>query len=304
MTAPMATIRRRAIDALKKVTPLRARRKLVRFRLAIRRLTSAFRIPPDFVILGGQRCGTSSLYKNLGQHPEIAPSLRKEVEYFTIDYDQGSGWYRAHFPLKLRRAVAGMRGKKLLTFEATPDYIFDPRAPERIKRDLPDAKLIVLLREPVSRAYSHYHHMSRLGLEDLPFDRAIDAEESRLEGELDEMQRDPYARVLPFRRHSYATRGLYADQLQRWFDLFPRDQILILMFDDLIADPEGTLHRIADFVGAERWAPAEFRNYSYTAKPASNPDIPAETARQLAEYFAEPNRRLNDLLGIDLGWGT
>ncbi len=299
----MATIQRRAIDALKKVTPVGARRKLVRIRLAIRRLTAAFRVTPDFIILGGQRCGTSSLYKNLGQHPEIAPSLRKEVEYFTIDYNRGASWYRAHFPLRLRRTVAGLRGHKLLTFEATPDYIFDPRAPQRVKRDLPEAKLIVLLREPVSRAYSHFHHMSRLGLEKLPFADAVEAEEGRLDGELEEMQRDPYARVLPFRRHSYAARGLYAEQLERWFGVFPREQILILMFDDLIADPVATLHRIADFVGVAQWAPAEFRNYSYTARPANNPDIPEKTARLLEDYFAEPNRQLDELIGTDLGWG-
>ena len=300
----MAATRRRAIDALKKVTPLRVRRRLVRIRLALRRPTARFRITPDFMILGGQRCGTSSLYKNLGQHPEIAPSLRKEVEYFTIDYNRGDGWYRAHFPLKLRRALATLRGRKLLTFEATPDYLFDPRAPERIRQDLPDAKLIVLLREPVSRAYSHYHHMARLGLEDLPFAEAIAAEETRLAGQLEEMEHNPYARVLPFRRHSYAARGSYAEQLDRWFDLFPRDQFLVLKFEDLIAHPVATLNRIADFIGVEQWAPVEFRNYSYTAKLVINPNIPEQTAQALADQFADPNRQLEALLGTDLGWGT
>ncbi len=296
-------LRQKGIDALKRIAPVRMRRRLVRLRLRLRRVTARFRILPTFVILGGQRCGTSSLYKYLGQHPEIAPSLRKEIEYFTIDYGNGELWYRAHFPLALRRLISRLFGRSLVTFEATPDYLFDPRAPERLQRLLPEARLIVLLREPVSRAFSHYHHMARLGLDDLSFPDAIAAEESRLSGQLEEMKEDPLARVLPFRRYSYRTRGLYAEQLERWFDLFPREQFLILGSDDLFTDPVGTLHRIADFVGVGRWAPAEFRNYSYTAQPVTNPDIPEETAAQLGEFFAGPNAELARLLGTDPGWG-
>ncbi|MDJ0953309.1 MAG: sulfotransferase domain-containing protein, partial [Acidimicrobiia bacterium] len=203
-------LRQKGIDALKRIAPVRMRRRLVRLRLRLRRVTARFRILPTFVILGGQRCGTSSLYKYLGQHPEIAPSLRKEIEYFTIDYGNGELWYRAHFPLALRRLISRLFGRSLVTFEATPDYLFDPRAPERLQRLLPEARLIVLLREPVSRAFSHYHHMARLGLDDLSFPDAIAAEESRLSGQLEEMKEDPLARVLPFRRYSYRTRGLYA----------------------------------------------------------------------------------------------
>ncbi len=299
----LGKVRQKAVDALKAVTPLGARRRLVRIRLGLRRLTAPARALPDSVILGGQRCGTSSLYKYLGRHPEIAPSLRKEIEYFTIDYGRGEGWYRAHFPLRLRQLLARRRGKKLVTFEATPDYLFDPRAPERLAKMLPDARLIVLLREPVARAFSHYHHMARLGHEDLPFPEAVDAEATRLSGQIEAMERDPLDRVLPFRRYSYVSRGLYAEQLERWFAHFPRDQFLILTSDELFARTAETLHRIADFVGVARWAPAEFRNYSYTTKQATNPNIPQPTGDELAEYFAAPNQRLEELLGTDLDWG-
>ena len=296
-------LRQRAVDALKAITPIGARKRLGRIRLGLRGLTSRYRMLPDFVILGGQRCGTSSLYKYLGRHPEIAPSLRKEVEYFTIDYGRGEGWYRAHFPLRIRRAFSRLRGKSLLTFEATPDYLFDPRAPGRLKELLPDAKLIVLLREPVDRAFSHYHHMARLGLEDMSFPDAIAAEDARLSGQLEEMARDPHSRVIPFRRFSYASRGFYAEQLERWFEHFPVEQFLILDSADFFSDPKTSLHRILEFVGAPPWSPSEFRNYSYTSKKASNPDIPQPTGTELGSRFAEPNRDLEALLGIDLDWG-
>lgn len=295
--------RRRAADAVKAITPVGARRRLVRIRLNMRLLTARFRSLPDFVILGGQRCGTSSLYKYLGRHPEIAPSLRKEIEYFTVDYGKGENWYRAHFPLRMRRMLHRAMGRRLFTFEATPDYLFDPRAPERLRKLLPGARLVVLLREPVERAFSHYHHMARLGLEDLGFAEAIAAEDDRLAGQLEQMQNDPLSRVLPFRRHSYFARGLYADQLERWFEQFPREQFLILRSSDFFRDPRAVLEQILEFIGAEPWAPAEFRNYSYTKTPAENPDIPHPVAFQLTGRFAAPNRRLEELVGIDLAWG-
>ena len=296
-------VRQRAVDALKAITPVGARKRLVRIRLRLRGLTSRYRMLPDFVILGGQRCGTSSLYKYLGRHPEIAPSLRKEIEYFTIDFGRGEGWYRAHVPLRMRHTIARLRGRSLLTFEATPDYLFDPRAPERLKALLPNAKLVVLLRDPVDRAYSHYHHMARLGFEDMTFPDAIAAEDERLDGQLTEMERDPLSRVLPFRRFSYASRGLYAEQLERWFAHFPREQFLILDSGDFFSDPKAALHRILEFVGAPTWSPSEFRNYSYTSKKTSNPDIPQPTGGELMARFAQPNRELEELLGIDLDWG-
>jgi hypothetical protein len=294
--------RQRAADALKAITPLGARRRLVRIRLRLRRLTARYRMLPDFVILGGQRCGTSSLYKYLGRHPEIAPSLRKEIEYFTIDYGKGEDWYRAHFPLRARRWLHRALGRSLLSFEATPDYLFDPRAPKRLASLLPDAKLIVVLREPVARAFSHYHHMARLGLEDLTFPEAIAVEPQRLAGQIAEMKRDPLARVVPFRRFSYAARGLYAEQLRRWFEEFPREQFLILDSAELFADPRNALRRILSFVGAAPWAPTEFRNYSYTTTPAKNPDIPEPVATELRHRFTAPNRDLELLLGTDLEW--
>ncbi len=297
--------RQNAADALKAVVPLQARKWLVRRRLAIRRATAGIREVPDFLILGGQRCGTSSLYKYLGRHPEIAPSLRKEIEYFTINYGRGEAWYRAHFPLSLRRQLLAVLGRKVQSFEATPDYLFDPRAPERARALVPNAPLIVLLRDPVERAFSHYHHMVRLGLEELSFAEAIAAEEARLATDLEEMRRDPLHRVLNYRRYSYFSRGLYAEQLNRWFETYPRDQFLVLMAEDLFANPEETLHKILRQVGASPWSPPEFRNYSYVQKSsAGNPEIPGDLRRELRARYQAPNDELAELLGTTLSWGA
>jgi hypothetical protein len=261
------------------------------------------RLLPDFVILGGQRCGTSSLYKYLGRHPEVAPSLRKETEYFTINFDMGESWYRAHFPLEIRRRVAATRDKALLTFEATPDYLFDPRAPERLAELLPNAKLVVMLREPVDRAYSHYRHNVRLGLEDLSFREAIAAEGERVAPDVEAMRRDPSDRVLNFRRYTYMSRGLYSEQLARWFDVFERDRFLIMSAEDFFIHPEGTLHRLERFVGVDVWSPSEFLNYSYVgASTDDDPDLPPGLRAELEQRFVDSNAELERLTGSVLPW--
>jgi hypothetical protein len=116
------------------------------------------------LVVGAQRCGTSSLFKYLGAHPECGASIRKEARFFTEYYHEGTDWYRAHFPLS-----AG-RPRRQIYFEATPDYLLDPRVPQRAKALLPeDFRIIALLRDPVERAYSHYWHNRRLGSERIPF---------------------------------------------------------------------------------------------------------------------------------------
>lgn len=263
------------------------------------------RLLPDFVILGGQRCGTSSMYKYLGRHPQIAPSLRKETEYFTIDYGEGEEWYRAHFPLKARRTIAEYRQKPLLAFEATPDYLFDPRAPQRLSQLLPDAKLIIMLRDPVERAFSHYHHNIRLGLEDLSFRDALAAEEERLAPDLASMHTNPDDRVVNFRRYSYVSRGQYAEQIVRWFAECAKDRFLFLTAEDFFRDPQASLQTLEAFVGAEKWSPPEFLNYSYTGDTvADNPELPPDLRIELQKRFIESNGALGNLTGMEVPWTT
>ena len=233
----------------------------------------------------------------------MAPSLRKEIEYFSIDHARGERWYRAHFPLELRRRVARWRGRPWLTFEATPDYLFDPRVAERVRRQLPAAKLIVILRDPVSRAVSHYHHNVRHGLEPLDLAAALHAEDERLDGAYQEVLDHPDSRALALRRYAYVGRGRYAEQLERWRALFPAEQMMIVSSADLFDATGDTFGRILDFLGLPRWQPEEFRNYSYRNPfEGDYPDPSPEVTAFLDERFAEPNRVLVDLLGDEFRW--
>lgn len=293
----------KANDGLKAIVPLGARRAVVRTRLRVRIWTARFRLLPDFVIIGCQRGGTSSLYKYLGRHPQIAPSLRKETEFFTINHHRGESWYRAHFPLAMRRRLARLFGRRLITFEATPDYLLEDRAVERLHAMLPKAQIIVLLREPGERALSHYHHNVRLGQENETFARALDLEEERIAPDLAELKRDPDGRALAYRRFSYATRGMYADQLSRWLAVFPRDRVKILESEVFFDDPDRVLGEILEFVGAKPWSPPEFRNYSYLQKGLEgHEEVPEPERSALDARFAEPNRELRELIGEEMGW--
>ncbi|MDH3462175.1 MAG: sulfotransferase domain-containing protein [Acidimicrobiia bacterium] len=292
-------------DSLKLIIPLRARRWLVQTRLAARQWTAGSRLVPDFVIIGCQRGGTSSLYRYLGSHPEIGPSLRKETEYFTVNYPMGERWYRAHFPLALRRRWAKLLGRKLLVFEATPDYLVDPRAPERCHRLLPDAKIVMLLREPAERALSHFHHNIRLGLESETFQFALENEADRIADDLVKLG-DPShqrERFNAFRRYTYVERGRYADQLERWLDHYPSEQVLVLESESFFGDPAAVLEQIEDFVGAKRWLPAEFRNYSYLERGVTgHSKVPPDLLQFLDDRFLDSNQRLREMLDVELEW--
>jgi hypothetical protein len=266
-------------------------------------LSAEQRVLPDFVVIGCQRGGTSSLYKYLGQHPEIGPSLRKETEYLTVNYPLGERWYRAHFPLRLRRRFAAMAGKSMLAFEATPDYLLDPRAASRCKALIPDAKIVILLREPGQRALSHFNHNVRLGFETESFEDAIELEDERIAEDLIAIRDDMESRLFGFRRYTYLTRGHYADQIALWRRHYGSDSILVLESESFFADPASVLRTIQEFLGVKVWLPREFRNYSYLSKDqASHDQLPAAIRAVLDERLSPANDDLRRMEGVSLKW--
>lgn len=293
-------------EQLKKVTSMRARRKLALTRVGVRSVTAGLRTLPDFLIIGAQRSGTSSLYKYLGQHPNIVPSLRKEVDYFSGSHGRGQAWYRSHFPTTLRRKQAARKGEPLLTFEATPFYLVDPHAPARAAREIPDARIIAMLRNPTDRAFSHHGHNRRLDHEPLEFDEAIAAEPERLEGEFERLLGDPSYRAFNLRRYGYAFRGHYARQLARWYEHFPPDRILVVQSEDFYTDTPAVYKAVLEFLGLPEWQPAAYRNFSYVGAPAEAPSaaaaMTASTRQMLDEEFAPSNAALEEMLGRRFSW--
>jgi hypothetical protein len=276
------------LDAVRSRIPMDVRHRVAQWRVQARTPTGRWRRLPDLLVIGGQRCGTSTLYRHLGRHPDVSPSLRKEVEYFSRRYDRGDRWYRAHFSLDVQR--------DRLSFEATPDYLFHPLAAARAATVVPDARLVVMLRDPVARAWSHYHHMVGLGHEHLEFDAAVTAEPDRCADDLARLADNPLHDPVALLRYSYVARGRYAEQLARWFEHFPRNQLLVVRSEDFFADPGTSYRRILDFVGLTPWEPEQFTNVSRPRGQAL-PPIPAATRDRLMEAFELPNKDLATLLG-------
>ena len=255
------------------------------------RATASARPLPDFLIIGAQKAGTTALYAYLRRHPAITGPSWKEVSYFDRHYGRGEAWYRGNFPNRVRA-----RGK--LVGEASPSYIFHPLGPERVKALVPEARLVALVRHPVDRALSHYHHEVALGREPLRFEDALDAEEDRLRGEEERLAADPSYFSRAWWSHAYKSRGRYAEQLERWLAVFPREQLLILPSEDLGGEPERTHTRVLDFLGA---VPHRLDAYPRVYERQYEAMSP-ETRERLAAEFEAPNRRLYELLGRDLGW--
>jgi hypothetical protein len=253
--------------------------------------TSRIRPLPDFLILGAQKAGTTALYAYLRRHPRITGPSWKEVSYFDRHYARGPSWYRGNFPNLLRS-----RGE--LVGEASPSYLFHPLGPERVQELVPEARLVALVRNPVDRALSHYHHEVALGREPLSFEEALAAEEHRLEGEEERLRSDPRYFSRAWWSHTYKARGRYAEQLERWLDLFPRDQLLILPSEELLAEPERAHAHVLAFLGAPPHKLDAYPRVFERQYEGMRPD----TREELVGYFAEPNRRLYELLGRDLGW--
>lgn len=244
---------------------------------------------PDAVILGAQKCGTTSLHGYLIQHPGVIAPLRKEVHYFDLNYGRGEAWYRAHF---------GRSGGPGLNLDSSPYYLFHPAVARRMHDLLPNARMIVLLRDPVRRAYSHYWHERAKGREKLEFEDAIEAEPGRIEAAEAQLAAGTLDRSADHQHYSYLARGRYAEQIERWLALYSRERFHVVRFEDLVKDPLERLNETLAFLGL----PAAVRVDLEPRNTRRYPPMSESTAQRLREYFAPHNRRLEELLGRPFAW--
>ena len=255
--------------------------------------THQYRALPDFLIAGAMKAGTTSLFGYLQQHPQCSPSMKKEVNYFCRNFSRGMKWYRMHFP----RITARTQGSQC--FEATPGYIFAPRVPRRVLSELPNVRVVCLLRNPVDRAYSHYQHNVRRGREPLSFAEAIAAEPQRLEGEVERIREvDSYQSHSHF-HFSYLARGNYADQLAVWMRHFPADRLLVLQAETLFRQPQQVLDQTHEFLGLDPFSPVTLGNrYPGRYRVA----MEGAMRRRLETHYEPHNQRLFRLLGRSFDW--
>jgi hypothetical protein len=287
------------MTTIRTVAPQPLKRAGRRAYLRVGAASAPFRLQPAFIMIGAQRCGTTSLSRVLMAHPQLVQGVfRKGVNYFDLNYQRGTRWYRGHFPLAeiARRTTQG--GGEPAAFEASGYYIYHPFAIERIARELPEVKLVVMLRDPVERAFSAYKHEYARGFEWESFEDALELEDQRLAGEIDRMRQYPAYESFPHRHHSYRHRGQYADQLDRVYRYFPRSQVHIIESEAFFAEPAAEYRRLLSFLGLRPFEPTSFGRYNAEEGAPMPPD-----ARKMLELHYQPyDERLASLLGRPPAW--
>jgi hypothetical protein len=264
------------------------------------RPTARWRVLPNVLIAGGQRCGTTSMYRALLQHPAVLRAVgRKGVHYFDTSYQRGPQWYRAHFPLQ--RTVAGARrdaGTSPIVLESSPYYGFHPLAAGRINTDLPGVRLIVLIRDPVERAYSAHAHELARGFETEPFERALSLEAERLLGQDERLVREPFAVSLDHQHHAYLARGQYVELLRRLAGVFGRDRLHVVDSHRFFAEPEAVWTDALSFLGLPVGGNPIFERHN--ARPRS--PMSSELRDRLENHFRPWDDELTDWLGWVPSW--
>ena len=254
--------------------------------------TSTSKNLPDFLIIGAQKAGTTSLYNYLAQHPKIQPSIfRKEINYFEKRYYRKSlRWYQSQFS----PSTPG-----LLNFEASTNYLFYPWAAKRVFETLPKSKIIILLREPKQRAWSQYKHQIRSKEEQLEFPEALERELNLIDAEEEKILANPKYFSKSFRNYSYLKRGLYCKQIQNWLQYFKIEQFFIYSSENFYKDPKKTCYEIFDFLEIERF-PVDVSSKHNQSDTKQLP--PEKTLELMDDYFREPNQMLYELLSQSFEW--
>ncbi len=263
-------------------------------KLAKRRLLARKRAFPKVFIIGIQKCGTTSLEKYLSEHPMILPPYHKEMKYFDLFHFKSQGWYLAHFPLQ--KHLSG--GK--ITLDATPDYIFYPKAAQQIKALMPDARFLVAVRDPVDRAFSHYLYSKRRGYEDLPFMAALENEEIRIEEEREMLEKNGTGVAWRYRENSYKQRGLYYQQLRHWFRFFPKNRFKIIDAEKLKNNRQTTYDKILAFLDLPPHDLADTQEYNKA--PGDEKKMTVAEEDYLKAFYKEANAQLFQLLGREFDW--
>lgn len=261
----------------------------------VKEVLNNYRSLPDFLVIGVQKGGTSSLHGYLKEHPKLRMSAKKEIHYFDLNYTLGEKWYRSHFPLKKR-----WLSKKI--GETTPYYFYHPHVPKRVFQLIPNVKLIVLLRNPIDRAFSLYRAHKYFNTETYTFEEAIQKEKERIEPELQKMLKDPYYLSPIHQKYSYLARGLYYKQFLAWFKYFDRSQFLILKSETFYTETAYVLEKIYDFLEVKGQPISKNRGYEVINKGKLKESMLPKTRASLVDFYQPHNEKLYNLLGVNFHW--
>lgn len=266
--------------------------------------TSGQRMQPSFFIIGVQKGGTTALAQYLSEHPEIIQPQRKDIYFFNNceNFAKGLNWYQAHFAHRIYKKAYEIRHqvKEAITFDATPNYFAAPGAAQRLHSFYPNAKLILLLRNPTERAWSNFRMNKRHQFEPLDFEAALKAENNRISNE-DLFAEKQHTHSYVRQRLAYRTNGVYAELLKEWLRYFHRDQFCIVRTEDLLQQTQETYNTITDFIGVQRFTGVKFNRYN---EGGEQKEMPAASKQELDQFFAPHNQALEQLLQRNFNWNS
>lgn len=265
------------------------------FDYLFRRYTASYRLLPNFLIVGTQKGGTTSLYHYLTQHDNIDKSPIKEINYFNLLNSQHINEYKHYFPLRINTLF----NSKLICGEATPDYIIYPQIPKLIKETIPNVKIIMLLRNPVDRLFSHYSHNLMMNREWLTLNEAIDFEDKRIGKNKINIFTNKNDMIKNYSNYSYINKGLYYEQISYFKECFEDDKLLILQSEKLFKNPLEITNLCLQFLNLSKLDKIE-------AEPQNTRkvkiDIDKKLYQRLKEFYNPHNEKLYKMINQRFDW--
>jgi|APSaa5957512535_1039671.scaffolds.fasta_scaffold87444_2 hypothetical protein len=254
-------------------------------------ITGPLRVLPDFIIIGTMKSGTTSLYYDICEHPCVESASYDEIGYFDVNYHLGLNWYRSMFPTIIKKNKVIKKFGKFMTGEDTPFYFWNSKVVERIHKDLPNIKLIVILRNPIDRAYSEYQNGIRNGTENRIFEDVI-------KDEIKNIKNKTLTVELCSGINSILTRGIYHIQLKLWREKFETNQILVIQTEMFSKNPSNIMNDIFEFFDLPKYVIKKNR----MDKLFKYPEMKKETRDVLIEFFDSYNEELFKMLGYRFDW--
>lgn len=269
------------------------------YRLLIQRhffgITSPFRVLPDFFVIGPGRTGTTSLYYYLDQHPSLSKSAYDELGFFDVNFHLGLHWYRSLFPSVLTKFRIKFKTNFFLTYDVTPSYVRRPWIAHRIKKLFPNSKLIIVLRNPIDKTYSHFHLSTKFG-ETRTFEEVIEEDMNDiLKWDIKNKDDNYFATKV---ENSKLARGFYIEQIPIWFKLFSKEQILIISSEDLASNTKDVMKKIFQFLNLPEYTIPNIEKVNVSKYSKMNPN----TRKTLIEFFRPYNEKLYEFLNYKFDW--
>ena len=259
--------------------------------------TSPIRVLPDFIIIGAMKSGTTSLYYNICQHQNVFEAAYDEIGFFDDNYELGLNWYRSMFPTIFQKYISKLKHQKFLTGEDTPFYFWKEDAVNRINKILPNVKLIIILRNPIDRAYSNYTDRINQGKELNSFEEVIEREINLIKKNGEKNSKSNQI-IDIIKEPAYLAKGIYVNQLELWIKKFPLNQFHILSTEEMANNPNKTLQKVFEFLEI----PKENIKTPQKRKKKKYSPMNTKTRESLIEFYKPYNEKLFEEINQRFGW--